>query len=90
MAEQNIPSAPAGEKTVFGTHGERKYKIDQSSGVPKIAARSLRKGSVVGEGTPQIAVTNEEEKPGDKLMDMSMGKKMSGMPTSGNVDFTKI
>jgi hypothetical protein len=66
MAEQNIPSAPQGQKTVFGQHGQREYKIADTQGVPAIASGSVR-GKTVGEGTPSIAA-NTTERAGDKLM----------------------
>ena len=88
MAEDNLPSAPAGEKTVFGQHGERQYKIaNNTQGVPKIAVKSVARGSVIGNGNPKIADVGTNENPGDRLM-MNGGSKVGSIETSGSIDFT--
>jgi hypothetical protein len=94
MASQNIPSAPEGAVKVFRTRaeadamGERHYKIYDGQGVPRIAAKSVSRGSVVGGGTPKIGdLSTGQEAPGDKLM-MGGASKVGNIRTSGSIDFT--
>lgn len=74
--EDNIPSAPPGQPTVFGRHGYRTYKIGQQVGQP--AAIAEDEGSVIGEHAPRIMAKNAG------TMDFSGGMK-SGQHT---MDFT--
>lgn len=89
MVEAGVPAAPGGEKTAFGQHGERYYKITDTGKVPRIAAKSVSRGSNVGEKVPRIGeIGSVEEAPGEKLL-MSKVKPLKNMETSGTVDFSE-